>query len=112
MNISGFIRGYMAKKLSTKDFLDKVLDILSKEFELTYSYEETDKNFLINLGEYTFEISKTEAKSNQEKGAFSLDRYILKLMEEKGFYYDVNRSQYIEYCNGIYKNCTVVKINE
>lgn len=112
MNVTGFLRVYMVNNMEIKDFLDKVLDILSKEFELTYSCTETYNNFLINLGEYNFEISKDEAKYQQEKGAFALDRYILKLMENKGFIYDVNRSQYIEYCNGIYKNCKVVKISQ
>ena len=112
MNIMGFLRGYMSKNLDIYDFLDKVLDILSKEFEIGYSFKEENNNFLISLGEYNFEISKDEARSYQEKGAFALDKYVLNILKGKGFTYDVNRSQYIEYCSGIYKNCKVEKINQ
>lgn len=82
---------------------------MSKEFELNYSIKEDNEEFIITLGEYNLKIEKEEAKKFKEKSPFSLDKYILDLMRSKGFDFDINRSQYIEYCNGIYKNCKVIK---
>lgn len=110
MNVSGFIRGYMAKNLKVEEFIERVLDTISKEFEVNYSIKEINDEFLIILGEYDLKIAKEEAKNYKEKGAFALDKYILDLMKRQGFDFDINRSQYIQYCNGIYKNCEVVKL--
>ena len=51
MNNTGFIRGYMSMNMDRKDFLDKVLDILSMALEIRYLFKEVNNNFLINLGE-------------------------------------------------------------
>ncbi len=110
MNVTGFIRGYMAKNLNVNEFIERVLNTMSKEFEFNYSIKEDNEEFIITLGEYNLKIVKEEAKKLKEKGPFALDRYILDLMQSNGFDYDINRSQYIEYCNGIYKNCKVVKL--
>ena len=109
MNIIGFLRGYMSKNMSSKDFIETVIDTISKEFEIKYSLKEVNENYSIHIGEYYFEIPIEEAKKYQAKGAFALDKYILSLMQTKGFIYDVNRSQYIDYYNGIYKNCNIIK---
>lgn len=100
MNTTGFIRGYMAKNMNAEDFIKVVVKTLSMEFEKEVQLKNTDTGYLISMEEHRVRMSKELI--DKHKGPYGVDRYILEEFEKQGFIFDRNRSQYIQYCFGIY----------
>ena len=101
MNTTGFIRGYMAKGMKTEEFLNKIVDTLSKEFEKEVKVENiSEEEIRIIMDNY---VVRTSMKYLEKiKSPYGIDRYILESLEKEGFRLDRNRSQYIQYCFGVY----------
>ncbi len=105
MNTSGLNRGYMAKNMDIEDFLDRVVEALNREFEGELDkikIKLADGNFIISGGKYMLTIDKTSAE--KLKTPYGLDSYILEEFRKQGFRFEEDRSQYIEYCYGNYKD--------
>ena len=106
MNTSGYIRGYMAKNMSTEKFMNVVFNALSREFEEEeLTLEITNDDFQITMGDYQTVLDKAFVEEHQSP--YGIDRYILKEFEKQGFHLDINRSQYVQYCFGIHHGATV-----
>lgn len=102
MNTTGFIRGYMAKNLSTEKFIEVVRKALSTEFETEVELKAFDNKFKMTMEDYSVTMSREFLEENQ--GPYSIDKYILNEYRKQGFNFDINRSQYIQYCHGIYNS--------
>ena len=101
MNTSGIQRGYMAKNMKAEEFIKVVVNALSMEFEKEVKLEIiNDNEFRITFDNYKIKMSKENIEKH--KTPYGLDRYILESLRKQGFRFDVNRSQYIKYCFGIY----------
>ena len=101
MNTSGVTRGYLSKNLNEKEFIKVVIKALSTEFEKEFRLEIVGHNeFKISLGDYSVIMSKDLIK--KLKSPYGIDRFILEKFEDQGFKFDRNRSQYIQYCFGIF----------
>lgn len=99
MNTTGFIRGYMAKNMSAKDFIKVVVKALSREFEEEVQLKDINNDgFSITMKDYSITISKELI--DKLKSPYGVDKYILDKFEEQGFNFDRDRSQYIQYCFG------------
>jgi hypothetical protein len=101
MNTFGIQRGYMAKNMRAEEFINVVIVALSREFEKEVKLEIINENeFRISLGNYKIKMSKELIEKH--KTPYGIDRFILEAFERQGFKFDRNRSQYIQYCFGIY----------
>lgn len=101
LNTSGIQRGYMAKNMKAEEFIKVVVKALSMEFEKQVKLEIiNENNFKITLEGYT--VTMTKELINKIKSPYGIDNFILKAFEGQGFKFDRNRSQYIQYCFGIY----------
>lgn len=101
MNTSGVQRGYMAKNMKTEEFIKVVVNVLSMEFEEKVKLEAINENdFKIALGNY--EVTMSVELINKIKSPYGIDKFILEAFEIQGFKFNRNRSQYIQYCFGIY----------
>lgn len=93
MNVSGFIRGMMAKRFSVEDYLLKVAE--SIEYQLN-EWEKGYELLVLKLAdyeiwvkkddEYIYELSISEglAKELQNRSPFSLDRELWSQLEAQG----------------------------
>lgn len=100
MNTLGFQRGYMAKNMRAEDFIKVVARAVSREFQKGVNLDKTKNNeFIISLGEYKTILSKEFI--DEHKTQYGLDRFILEDFEKQGFKFEINRSQYVQYCFGI-----------
>lgn len=100
MNTLGFQRGYMAKNMNAEDFVKVIVKALSREFQKEVSLDKTKNNkFIVSLGEYKTKLSKEFI--DEHKTPYGLDRFILEDFEKQGFKFEINRSQYIQYCFGV-----------
>ena len=101
MNSTGMIRGYMSKNMKAEKFIKIVVKALSMEFEkevkaINFGIDEIK----IVMGSYEV---KTSIKYLEEiKSPYGIDKFILESLEREGFIFDRNRSQYIQYCFGVY----------
>lgn len=102
MNTCGWIRGYLAKSLSTYAFLKHVVSTLANEFECKGSIEVRKASYIIHLGDLQICLSKPVCREAHTKGGYCLDRMILLELENAGLVYEYSRSQYIRYCHGIF----------
>lgn len=101
MNTSGIQRGYMAKNMKAEEFIKVVVNALSREFGKEVKLEIiNDNEFKISLDNYKIKMSKELIEKH--KTPYGIDRLILESFRKQGFRFDVNRSQYIQYCFGIY----------
>ena len=100
MNTTGFIRGYMSKNMSDRDFMEIVRKALSREFEDRVELNERNNKFEIVMNSYKIEMTKEIVE--EVKSPYGIDRYILREFERQGFSFDRDRSQYIQYCFGDY----------
>lgn len=101
VNTSGVQRGYMAKNMKTEEFIKVVVNVLSMEFEEKVKLEAINENdFKIALGNY--EVTMSVELINKIKSPYGIDKFILEAFEIQGFKFNRNRSQYIQYCFGIY----------
>lgn len=101
MNTTGFIRGYMAKNMNAEDFIKVVVTALSREFEEEVKLKNISDNvFLVTMKDY--KITMSTELINKLKSPYEIDRFILEEFESQGFKFDKNRSQYIQYCFGVF----------
>ena len=103
MNANGFARGMMSKNMEGEKFLRHVADCLEREFEVETRVYKDGEDYLIKFMDYAIEIDKVEAERLQDKGPYSLDKFILEQLRNKGFAFDVNRSHFVKCCFGIHK---------
>ncbi|WP_461207591.1 hypothetical protein [Clostridium sp. DL1XJH146] len=102
MNTQGWIRGLIAHNRPLDDFIKYVLTTIGKEFDINVNYKRKDnENIVFCIDKVQFEISLDKLQYLQSKGPYALDRYILDYLKERGFEFDINRSQYIRYCYGL-----------
>ena len=102
MNTSGVQRGYMAKNMKAEEFIKVVVNALSIEFGKVVKLENVNENdFKIALDNY--EVTMSKELINKLKSPYGVDKFILEAFESQGVRFDRNRSQYIQYCFGIYE---------
>ena len=102
MNTSGIQRGYMAKNMEAEELIKVVVNALSMEFGREVKLKIINENeFEISLENYKIKMSKELIEKH--KTPYGIDRLILEEFEKQGFRFDRNRSQYIQYCFGIYE---------
>lgn len=107
MNTSGIARGYMSKNMKAEEFIKVVVRALSCEFEKEVELESiSDNEFKIVLDNFVVIMSKELI--NKLNKPYGVDRFILGAFEEQGFIFDRNRSQYVQYCCGVYNGCKIV----
>ena len=101
MNTSGVARGYMAKNMSVEQFVKVVVRALGCEFEKEVELESiSDNEFKIVLD--NFVVIMGMELINKLNKPYGVDRFIMEEFEEQGFEFDRNRSQYVQYCFGVY----------
>jgi len=103
MNTTGLIRGYMSKNMIAQEFIKVVIRALSREFNTYVKLEN------INENEFTITMKNCGVVMNMNlinelKSPYGVDRFLLQEFEKQGFKFDRNRSKYIQYCFGMYKN--------
>lgn len=101
MNTQGWIRGLISYNSPLDKFVKFVLATLSEEFEIVTKVTVSRDNFILNIGNYKFELTKEEITLLQKKSPYAFDRYILDRLKDMGFEFDCYRSQYIKYCYGL-----------
>lgn len=102
LNTSGVQRGYMAKNMKAEEFIKVVANALSMEFEKKVEVEAINENdFKITLDNY--EVTMNRELINKLKSPYGVDKYILEAFESQGLKFDRSKSQYIQYCFGIYE---------
>jgi hypothetical protein len=102
MNTCGWIRGYLTKWKSLREFVEMVVGTLALEFECDGSVELIGDDYVIKLGNYEVKLSRDICQAAQSDGVYKLDRLILGELEKTGLAYERTRSQYIRYCHGIF----------
>lgn len=101
MNTTGFIRGYMAKNMTASEYLDVVVKALSAEFDSKIIVESiSQSNIRIVMDNY--EVITNIKDISELSKPYGIDKFILQSFSKQGFKFDINRSQYIQYCFGIY----------
>jgi len=101
MNTSGVNRGYMAKGMKVENFLKVIIDTLGKEFEKEVKVENIGEDGIrIIMDSYEFMTSMKYLE--RIKSPYGIDKFILESLEKEGLSLDRNRSQYIQYCFGIF----------
>ncbi|MBZ9687489.1 hypothetical protein G9F72_014250 [Clostridium estertheticum] len=101
MNTTGFIRGYMVKNMNAEGYLNVVVNALSMEFDtkvLVQNISEDDVRIVMA----NFEVIISLKYINELSKPYGIDKFILESLAKKGFNLDINISQYIQYCFGIY----------
>lgn len=101
MNTTGFIRGYMAKSMNASEYLEVVVKALSTEFDSKVIVESiSQSNIRIVMDNY--EVITNIKDISELSKPYGIDKFILQSFAKQGFKFDINRSQYIQYCFGIY----------
>ena len=103
MNTSGIARGYMSKNMKAEEFIKVATKALSCEFEKEVELESiSDDEFKISLDDFV--VIMNEELINKLNKPYGIDRFILEAFEDQGFIFDRNRSQYVQYCFGVYNS--------
>jgi len=102
VNTQGWIRGLIAYNSPVEKFINFVLNTISNEFEFEFSILDNDNSYIFNFDKYIVEVLKTDTINLQTLGPYALDKYLLESLKKQGFNFDCHRSQYIEYCYGIF----------
>lgn len=108
MNTSGINRSYMEKNKNIDEFIEVVVKAFEMEFNEKVYLNLKEDLFTIEMNHYKVEMARELME--EIKSPYGIDRYILKEFIEQGFDLDINRSQYIQYCFGIYKDREVIRI--
>ena len=103
MNTQGWQRGLMAKNMENEKHLRFVVNCLEREFEVETKVNKQGKEYLIKFMDYEIKLDEVEVKKLQARGSYVLDKFILERLKNKGSVFDVNRSQLMQYCYGIYQ---------
>lgn len=102
MNTTGFIRGYMAKSMRAEEYLNVVIKALSMEFDTKVLAQNISEDE-VKIVMVNYEVIVSLKHINELSKPYGIDKFILQSLEKKGFKFDINRSQYVQYCFGIYK---------
>lgn len=92
MNVSAFIRDYMAKNHTSEDFLIHVAELMEKQL---HEWDDQYEVFIMHLKNYEITIkneeqyyhvalTNDEIRSFQKKDAFALDRHLWTELKKKG----------------------------
>jgi hypothetical protein len=100
VNTSGWVRGYISHNSPVDKFISFVCSTIGSEFDTLVEAIKENNNYIFIMDKYIIKLSKDELKYLQNKGAYTLDKYILDRFLEQGFEFNKHRSQYIEYCYG------------
>jgi hypothetical protein len=103
MNTQGWQRGLMAQNMDNGKHLRFVVNCLEREFEVETKVNKQGQEYLIKFMDYELKIDEVEVKKLQDCGSYVLDKFLLDQLRNKGFVFDVNRSQFVQYCYGIYQ---------
>jgi hypothetical protein len=99
MNSTGFLRGYMAKNMSSESFINVVVKTISSEFNEDVQILNTSQDeYEIMLKNYKFIINSAVIDELRLKSPYALDRFLLNEFKAQGFDFHEERSQYIKYC--------------
>jgi hypothetical protein len=104
MNISGFIRSYMANNLSSEEFLKHVAGLIEnqlKEWDTHYeifvmklsTYEIMVKNKTVY---YHVQLSEDDIETLQNEEPFELDRMIWRELEKQGLLIIKGKGNYLQ----------------
>lgn len=104
MNTSVWVRSIISKQYSVDKFFKHVSVTLGKEFGVKVNFNTEGEYFKFTMLGYSVEIHREEVENLQRSGLYSLDRHILDKLEKLGLQFNVNRSQYIKCCYGIYND--------
>jgi len=98
MNTQGWVRGLISHNSELDKFANFVANNIAKEFELKLDIVIEEQVIDFTFGDYEVTINKEELRSLQKRSPYALDKYIINEMKDQGLAFDVNRSQYIQYC--------------
>lgn len=99
MNITGFLRGYMAKASDADKFIKIVANAIGREFEDEVQIIDNSKNdYKIIFKGYEICINANQIEQLKSKSPYAVDRFLLTEFRKHGFKFDEYRSQYIMYC--------------
>jgi len=101
MNTTGFIRGYMAKSMTASEYLQVVVKALSMEFGSKVIVENISQGD-IRIVMDNYEVTTSIKDISELSKPYGIDKFILQSFAKQGFKFDINRSQYVQYCFGIY----------
>ncbi|GLC31164.1 hypothetical protein [Clostridium omnivorum] len=102
MNTTGFIRGYIARSMDYDKFFNHVIDCIGQEFNTNAKVEDLEDKYRITINNMTLDLSKDTCSVLKKTSPYALDKYILEELKTRGFDFNINRSQYIQYCYGIF----------
>lgn len=118
MNTQGYIRGYMSKNMDTTQFINHVVEVIGKEFEEDFGefkgwvdHIGTTYAIMLQWENQTYDIilDTAEVSKLQKQSPYKLDEYIMNIMISRGLGLDKERSQYVRYCYGIFRDSELVK---
>jgi hypothetical protein len=99
MNTTGFLRGYMAKNMSSERFINIVAEVIAKEFdEKVQVISETLNEHSILFKGYRVNVNSNLIDQLKGKSPYAVDRLLLSEFRKQGFTFDDKRSQYLMYC--------------
>jgi hypothetical protein len=99
MNSTGFLRGYMAKNMSSESFINIVVKAISIEFNEHVQILNTSQDeYEIMLKNYKLTINSAVIDELRTKSPYALDRFLLSEFKAQGFDFHEERSQYMKYC--------------
>ena len=91
----------MAKNMKVEEFLKVVIEAISREFDKKVKVKNIGGDG-IRIVVDSYKVSVSMKYLEEIKSPYGIDRYILESLEREGFSLDRNRSQYIQYCFGVY----------
>lgn len=100
MNTQGWMRGLMSRNMGNEEFFNHVIECIEREFDLKVEVLREQDKYMITLEGYTVDIKSSEICFYKDKSPYSLDRYILDSLRDKGYAFDIDRSKYLECCFG------------
>ncbi|MBZ9687503.1 hypothetical protein G9F72_014320 [Clostridium estertheticum] len=101
MNTSRVQRAAMARTMNAEEYLNVVVKALSMEFDTKVLVENISKNeILIVMNNY--EVLTSMEYINGLSKPYGIDKFILQSFEKQGFNFDINKSQYIQCCFGVF----------
>ena len=98
MNTQGWVRGLIAFNRPLDKFIDFITNTLTKEFEFQIELREQGDSYKFCFDNYEVTVQVQELMFLQKKGPYALDKFLLESLKTQGFKFDLNRSQYVEYC--------------
>lgn len=102
MNTQGWVRGLYKKSVTSKDFMKHVASCFAREFSMDSYVHMKGRMVELVLGGISVTIQKKDIQKHYDaQFPYALDKFLLDLLQKKGFKFDKARSQYIRYCYGL-----------